>query len=215
MISLNCEGRAKLVRFVDLPPSAETDLGTITLDAPVHVRGRFVDPEGRPVSGRHTVELAHEIVVLPYSTEDPSGSEAWEGRTQFTGNADGTFEGDWFGRARYLLTSIGRPIPMDGGSRLIRPTVVDCTLGSVDELLITADRAFKVTVRPEVDETRDFAYSILDANGTAVHHGDLTYERTWYLPSGDYRLLVGPDGAHTREIPFTVASEPVMVPVEP
>jgi len=203
MITVSAEDRARAVRFVDLPPGKELDLGTITLGASLHVRGRFVDAEGRPLVGRNIGELAHEVVVLPCSAEDPSGSGMYSGASQFVGKTDGTFEGTRFGRERYLIKS-SRTVPVSGANRVIRPTVVDCTGGSVDELIVTTDRAYPVTLRPEVDEAKDFGYAVLDASENRVERGDLVEGRTWFLPSGDYRLLVGPDPAHTKEIPFTV-----------
>ena len=208
------EGRARMVRFIDLLPGKELDLGTITLGASLHVRGRFVDADGRPIQGRSIGELAQAIEVSPYSAEDPSGSAIWSGPTQFEGKPDGTFEGTRFGRERYLLTSV-RPVPVSGGNRVIRPTVLDCTQGSVDDLAVTTDRAYPVTVRPEVDEAKDFGFSILDASGTELHRHDVAEGRTWFLPSGEYRLIVGPDLGHMKEIPFKVESGPLLIPIEP
>jgi hypothetical protein len=213
-LNVNVEGRARVVRYVELPPGKELDLGTIVLGPSLHVSGHFVDADGHLLLGRTIGELAHEILVLPYSEEDPSGSDAWSGPTQFVGRTDGTFDGTRFGRERYLLAS-SRPIPVSGANRVIRPTVVDCTQGSVDDLVVTTDRAYPVTLRPEVDEAKDFGFSILDANGTRVHRGDIVEGKTWFLPPGDYRVLVGPDPAHTKEIPFTVEAGPLLIPIEP
>lgn len=212
---LNAKDRSGVVRFFDLRPGAETDLGAIALDLPIHVRGRFVDEAGRPIQGRNVGELAHEVIVLPYSAEDPAGSNDGSGPTRLEGSSDGTFEGNQFGRERYVLKSASRPVPLSGAQRIIRTTVVDCRQGSVDDLVLTAEPAYQVTVRAEVDEAKDFGYSIFDADGVRVLAGDLAGASTGFLASGDYRLLVGPDAAHLREIPFTVGTGPLMVPVEP
>jgi hypothetical protein len=216
MVILRAKDRCSVVRFSDFLPSTETDLGTIALDLSVTVRGRFVDMDGRPVEGRDTSQLAHEIQVLPLPADDRAGTEAWAMATQFNGKPDGTFEGGRFGRRRYLLRPSSRAVTVKGGDRVvIRPTVLDCTQGSVDDFLIATERAYPVTVRAEVDEANDFGLSIVDASGFTVERGDLVGARTRFFPSGDYRLLVGPDAAHMKEIPFTVESGPLLLPVEP
>ena len=93
--------------------------------------------------------------------------------------------------------------------------IVDFTRGSIEDLVVTTECLFPVTLWPSVDEARDLGYSILDAGGDRMRHGDLAETRTEWLPSGTYHLSVGPDREHTREIPFTIESGRLVIPVEP
>ena len=215
MLMLESEGRSKVIRTLELRPGVETDLGVISLDPSLHVRGRFVNERGRAIPPRVARELCQGLAFLPFRPDDPMGSEHSEWISRIEAQADGSFEGEGFGRERYLLMNRGFLVPDQEGVQRIRPMVVDCTRGSVDDLVVTMERVFRIMLRPEVDEARDLGFSILDANGLRLDEGDLKDTRMEWLASGTYLLRVGTDSTHVREIPFTVGSEPLLIPIEP
>ncbi len=215
MLFLRSEGRSTVIRYLELEPGLETDLGTIALEASVRIRGRFVDDTGRVLGPVKTRLMCDEISALPMPSADPKGSDQWTWSTRFQGHDDGSFEGGGFERTTYLLECPYRPVPFRGGEWRVRPTLVDCSRGSVDDVVVPVERVYRVAIHAEGDDAKDFGYSIVDGRGERRGRGDLAVESGQWLPPGDYRLLVGPDTEHLREIPFTVESAPVELKVEP
>ncbi len=204
-LTIRAEGRGTDSRELELRPSIENDLGTIALDAEVRIRGRFVDPSGQSVRS--------DAEVFAYSRDHPLDfldTVLYVGVEVLT--RDG-FEHGALAPRTYVLLDRDR----NGQSEewWVLPTVVDLSRGSVEDLDVHVLRATQVALSPVSDDVRELQYWVLAPNGILCAHGLFASrgEVRLTLGSGNFRLLVGKDSSHVREIPFAVGGAPTTVAV--
>lgn len=203
----HADGRGTHVRRIQLMPSIDNDLGTIALGRELRIRGRFVDAEGRTVPS--------EACILPYPRDRPlevlNSSMFFSAQT----GTDGGFGAEALGPGEYVLLSNFLSQPTD--EWWSAPVLVDLSRGSVEDLMVPVDRPVTVSLHPAQESVRDLAWWVLAPNGIVCARGEFADGRdtTVGLGPGNFRLIVGPDSEHVREIPFTVGESPTTIPIGP
>jgi hypothetical protein len=194
---------------VELLPGKLTDLGTIALDPNITLDVRFVDPMGAPVEVDASISpMSHgqiERTVVGGQSHVRSGPD---GRCHFENLA----------RSEYVLRRL-RSVAVQGddGRLDARPRVVDLRRGGIPELVVPFESMQRVALSPRSDAARSSAYWIQASDGALCTFGlfDDGQRHHALLAPGGYRLLVGSDLEHAREIPFTVENAPMTIPIEP
>jgi hypothetical protein len=197
------------MRQVDLAPAQQNDLGTIALGKGTLLRGRFIDPEGRPV---HT-----QASIYSYSEDRPLEALNTGIMIGLSADENGRFEADLLSRRKYLIVSpFNHRGPATNGWPA-DPILVDLARGPIEDLVIPVRIAVDLVLRPVADEARDFEYWILSTTGLPCAHGDFPRagdERISLVP-GSHRLLLGRDPSSVREFPFELRSDPLTISIPP
>ncbi|HEV8113881.1 MAG TPA: carboxypeptidase-like regulatory domain-containing protein [Planctomycetota bacterium] len=199
-ISIETAGHAHEIRRARLAPGRVNDLGAIPLESPVPLRGRFVDPQGRPAQA--------EGNLTPYEPQSNLGFS----RTAIGIQADasGRFESTECARRLYLLRVTG------GDSRWCgRPMLVDLREGAIDDVVVPVHVAVELILRPLTDDVRQHRYTIVTTDGLRLYtrpFRDSGVDRQTLAP-GSYKLLLGEEASIVREIPFTLGEQPMTLDV--
>ncbi len=203
LLYLNDRAHAPASIALNLEPGTETDLGTIALDPPMRLRGRFVDAEGRAIAAHGALRPIAREDGFPFELRvDPNDCGRFESTRALAPDL-------------FLLVAWGKTCGRPDDPLLVRSQIVDLRRESIEDLVLKLDPAVPVRIQPMSDAAHDFAYSLLGADRVPYGAGELSEPRLLWLAAGDYTLLVGPDAAHLREIPFTVGTEEVTIPIEP
>jgi hypothetical protein len=197
------------IRRVELRAGVETDLGTIVLSSGVSLRGKFVDPDGRPAQA--------EASLFPYSKEREFEAIQVPFAEGVAGDEDGSFEEEHIAPGKYVLQvrpflRVGAGIP----DWVAPPVLVDLTRGGIDDLVVPVHVGVELLLRPMSDEVRDLGYWIVSSQSLPDRYGCFTgngvvRER---MAPGTYKLLLGRGAKMVREIPFSIGEEPLSLDVD-
>jgi hypothetical protein len=195
-------------RSVDLVPGETTDLGTITLDKGVAIRGICVDADGTPSQAPACLRPAPDaasVVNALFSLKVDA-----EGRFALVNLAAGRYM-TWVASAPRLGAQ-----PQGQSGWETSPILVDTRAGPVEDLRIVVSRAVPVTLRPTT-EAGALRFSVITTEGLKYREGTF-YENAPQrieLAPGTYKLRLMRRREVVRELPFTVAKDPVILDVSP
>jgi protocatechuate 3,4-dioxygenase beta subunit len=197
------------IRPVELRAGVENDLGTIELGSGVSLRGKFVDPDGRPAQA--------EASLFPYSKEREFEDLKVTFAEGIAADEDGSFEEEHIAPGKYVLQvrpflRVGAGIP----DWVAPPVLVDLTRGAIDDLVVPVHVGVELLLRPISDEVRDLGYWIVSSQSLPDRYGcfagnGVVKER---MAPGTYKLLLGRGGRVLREIPFSVGEVPMSLDVD-
>jgi hypothetical protein len=198
------------IRPVELRAGVENDLGTIELGSGVSLRGKFVDPDGRPAQA--------EASLFPYSRERAFEAMKTSFAEGIAADEDGSFEEEHIAPGKYVLSvrpflRVGAGIP----DWLAPPVLIDLTGGSIDDLVVPVHTGVELLLRPTSEEVRDLGYWIVSSQSLPDRYGcfagsGVVKER---MAPGPYKLLLGRGAKVLREIPFSIGEEPMSLDVDP
>jgi hypothetical protein len=210
-MSIMIPGHGWEMPTAELLPGKVTDVGTIALETPIVLRGRFVDTEGRPAV--HAQGLLHVC-------GDSRALESIQSRTTIgvTGLEDGRFEFPCLAHKKYVMVvKPGGRITPEFPDWCAPSVLVDLTRGPIPDLVITVRASVEVLLNPATDAARDLGYwitsgdSIPECFGSFAGSG-VVAER---LAPGNYELVLGRGETVVRRIPFKLGEEPLTLDVAP
>jgi hypothetical protein len=202
------KGLAPERRIVDLSPGQTTDLGTITLNQGVPIRGICVDADGIPrqvPAGLRPATDSASLVNAVFS---------------LSVKADGRFSLASLAAGRYMTWVMPSPLPGSGSMGEsgwdTSPILVNTSAGPVEDLRIVLSRPVPVTLRPTAG-TVGLLYSVVTSEGLVYRDGSLSESppQRIELAPGTYKLRLMRRREVVRELPFTVAKDPVILDVSP
>ncbi len=196
-------------RPVELRAGVENDLGTIELGSGVSLRGKFVDPDGRPAQA--------EASLFLYSKEREFEATKAPFAEGVASDEDGSFEEEHIAPGMYVLSvrpflRVGAGIP----DWLAPPVLVDLTRGAIDDLVVPVHVGVELLLRPMSDEVRDLGYWIVSSQSLPDRYGGfagngVVRER---MAPGTYKLLLGRGEKVLREIRFSIGEQPMSLDVD-
>jgi hypothetical protein len=165
-----------------------------------------LDPDGKKVEAY--------MHVLPYSESRPLGLLERHVMASTQRQPNGDFEMDGLAPGRHVIVADSNPGDAVWWND---PVLVDLSKGSIDDLVIRVEPVTQVALHPETGEARKFAWWVVASNGIVCADGSFGWpgDAKVALGAGSFRLLVGDDPEHAREIPFTVGREATTVSVGP
>lgn len=176
-------GYEQLRREIELLPGATTDLGEIALEPALHVRGRTIDADGKPVSA-----------TLALGTIDAATGKVDFVREQsFRSSADGAFAIDNLGRRQYVLRA-GELDAMNDSERetvWVSSTVVaDTRAGSIETLELRLVRAVPLVLAVANGPADGLRFRIAGEDGKTLIAGRFwgSGPRPLRLPPGRWRV---------------------------
>ena len=165
----------------------------VGLIAPKHIRGRVLDPAGRPVSGAAISAMpraSDPYFAIPHARSESDGS------FELTGVASGSYQifASIAGEARtmngYSEANVAdrdvqlAPIPMTTGFRFSGRFVIDGNVQPGNSGSVSFPRLGSVVRDPDVG---GLFFGIPDFNPTPAADGSFTVDS---IPPGDYRVLL-------------------------
>jgi hypothetical protein len=201
-LRLSCPGYETWAAVVTVPPGGEVDLGTVALDAEVHIAGVVRDDEGRPQS----VWLSAARV-----DQDAETASFVHGFYSWQSDATGRFKIEHLGRHDY-------EIRVASGAWVRRPNFVSTRGGDVDDAVVLVARGTGVTVDVRLPPSGSWAVEIVGKDGTIALPRTpwaVSGSSTWTVAPGDYEARLFGEGGLVRNVPFTVGSKPMLVSLTP
>ncbi len=215
LLDVHDASRSTPWQAVELLPGKLTDLGTLALDPNLALDVRFVDATGRPV--------AADAAISPTS----HGQLEWtvySGQRHLRAGPDGRCRVENLARSEYVLRYLRVGVIKDSEGDVdaalrtgVRPRVVDLRRGAIPELVVALEPTQMIYLGTKPEAVKDSAYWIQTSDGALCTFGllDDRLRHGVRLVPGAYRVLVGPDLEHAREIPFTLGNAPMTIPIEP
>jgi hypothetical protein len=185
-VAIGAKDHARLTLQVTAKPGEVTDLGQVTLEPGLEVRGLVTDPEGKPTSA--------SFQLLRF---DRTAGKFLDDERGYGSGADGQFTLHALGRELYLLRSANASAFNDQDAEAAKlvcaPISLDLRRGTAPESLriqlVTAGR-LTLVLRGELNEFMRFRVS--DGQGNEVFA-----DRFWWL--SPYPLSLAP-GAYGVEL---------------
>ncbi len=204
------KGFAREIRKVEIARGATVDLGTITFVRGVGVRGRCVDRDGTPR------RVPAGLVPLSDGPGESRSTMSYLVRI----DEQGTFELKSLPAGRYALR-VTSSLPgvtdsTESGWSAV-PLLVDTTHGPVENVVLVVQRPTAVTLRPVGDAGDGLRFHVRTPEGLSCTTGTFAgaEPQRIELAPGEYALRLDRGEKFLRDVPFTVASEPVLVDVNP
>ncbi|MEW6745469.1 MAG: sigma-70 family RNA polymerase sigma factor [Planctomycetota bacterium] len=201
-MTIEVEGYGRYRYEIMVPAMATLDLGTLRLNPQAHIRGVFVDEQGKAVA------CSFEVRDLDLESRLPGqASLSLHGTTDAQPAAGFDVS---CGRGCYAIVV--------KGEEWARATVeVNTSGGDVDNLRIQVARGVPVLLDIELDGQSVSRLMIRDASARLVWSTSLghSYLERLRLVPGSYTLSVEGGGRAPRTIPLNVGDEPVELRVVP
>jgi hypothetical protein len=197
-------GYAMAIRFVDLEPGRETDLGNFSLSSPNAISGRVLDSEGRPVAAQPSLN--------PYYENDPVRSLAYTLSLRLRTDSEGHFSAAGCAPGRYLLSfgeEYRNPPAPNEPEWTIAPVLIDTRAGPAESLELVVVRGVELKLKPTSREVVGVVFRIMTTDGLPYRRGSFydTNPRTLRIAPGSYDLVLSRDSKEIRRVPIRVGAD--------